>query len=329
MKLASLKQGRDGKLVVVSRDLLTCISADHIVPTLQNALDNWDSVSPKLAQLSDDLNTGKIKGESFDPAACHSPLPRAYQWIDGSTYYSHVELARKARGAEMPTDFATNPLMYQGGSDVFLGPREDIAFENLDWGIDFEGEIAAITGDVPMGATAKDAADSIKLLMLVNDISLRYIAQEELKKGFGFIQAKPSTAFSPVAVTPDELGADWREGRIHLPLKVYWNGDLFGAPEAGEGSTFNFEQLIAHAAKTRALCAGTIVGSGTVSNKKELGRGQACILERRMIEKIENDHSATHFMQYGDRVKIEMTDKSGASIFGSIEQKLVPYQKRG
>lgn len=329
MKLASLKHGRDGRLVVVSRDLSTYAAADHIAPTMQAALDDWNAAAPKLAQMSDDLNAGKITGALFDPAACFSPLPRAYQWLDGSTYYSHVELARKARGADMPHDFASNPLMYQGGSDVFLGPRDDIAFETESWGIDFEGEIAVITGDVPMGASLEQAAGAIRLLMLVNDISLRYIAQEELKKGFGFIQAKPSTAFSPVAVTPDELGDNWRDGRIHLPLKVYWNGTLFGAPEAGEGSSFTFAQLMTHAAMTRALCAGTIVGSGTVSNKKELGRGQACILERRMIEKIENGDSTTAFMKFGDSVRIEMTDKAGASIFGSIEQKLVPYHKRG
>lgn len=328
MKLASLKleDRRDGALIIVSRDLKHYTRADHIAETMQIALDDWDEIAPILKFLSQQLERGEVPMAPFDPAQCASPLPRAYQWLDGSTYYSHVELARKARGADMPADFDTNPLMYQGGSDVFLGPREDISFETEEWGIDFEGEIAAVTGDVPMGATPQEAEKSIKLLMLVNDISLRYIAQEELKKGFGFIQAKPSTAFSPVAVTPDELGVAWKDGRIHLPLQVYWNGKEFGRPEAAEGSTFTLAQLIQHAAKTRALCAGTIVGSGTVSNKKELGRGQACILERRMIEKIENGESRTHFMKFGDTVRITM-EIDGQPVFGSIEQKLVQYKK--
>lgn len=328
MKLATLKlpDRRDGALIIVSRDLKHYTRADHIAATMQAALDSWDAIFPALKSIADELEKGAAPMAPFDPAQCASPLPRAYQWLDGSTYYSHVELARKARGADMPADFDTNPLMYQGGSDVFLGPREDISFATEEWGIDFEGEIAAITGDVPMGATLQDAEKSIKLLMLVNDISLRYIAQEELKKGFGFIQAKPSTAFSPVAVTPDELGANWKNGRIHLPLQVYWNGQEFGRPEAAEGSTFTLAQLIQHAAKTRALCAGTIVGSGTVSNKKDLGRGQACILERRMIEKIENGESQTHFMKFGDTVKITM-EIDGQPVFGSIEQKLVQYKK--
>ena len=327
MKLASLKEGRDGRLVVVSRDLSRYIYATAIAPTLQNALDNWDTAASALKQLYDDLNVNKVPSEAFDPAKCAAPLPRAYQWLDGSTYTSHVAMARKARGVEMPADFNTNPLMYQGGSDVFLGARDNISFADESWGIDFEGEITAITGDIPMGATETEAAQGIKLFMLINDISLRYIAQEELKKGFGFIQAKPASAFSPVAVTPDELGDVWYDGRIHLPLDTYWNGNKFGSVEAGEGSAFTLAQLIAHAAKTRALCAGSIVGTGTISNDPALGRGQACILEKRMIEKIKDGESKTEFMKFGDTVKIDMLGKDGQSIFGAIEQKLVKYER--
>lgn len=328
MKLASLKSGRDGKLVIVSRDLMRYIPASGVAETMQAALDDWENLSPRLQVISDQLNADPSMGAIFDVSECAAPLPRAYQWLDGSTYTSHVALARKARGADMPADFHTNPLMYQGGSDVFLGPQDDIVFPTEDWGVDFEGEIAVITGDVPMGATAEQSAAAIKLLMLVNDVSLRYIAQEELKKGFGFIQAKPASAFSPVAVTPDELGANWRNGRIHLPLRVYWNGTEFGAPLASEGSAFTFAQLIAHVAMTRDMCAGTIVGSGTVSNERELGRGQACILERRMIEKIDGGESVTHFMRFGDTVRIEMLDDAGKSIFGAITQKFVKKGER-
>lgn len=324
MKLASLKKGRDGQLVVVSKDLTRATSADKIAPTLQSALDNWESTRPKLEQLSQDLRAGKVESFSFDPAACASPLPRAYQWADGSAYVNHVELVRKSRGVEMPASFWTDPLMYQGGSDSFLGPRDPIEMETEEWGIDFEAEVAVVTDDVPMGAPAGDAGRHIQLLMLVNDVSLRYIAQPELTKGFGFFQSKPSSAFSPVAVTPDELGDAWQGNKVHLPVLTDWNGEKFGSPNAGVDMVFDFATLVAHAARTRPLCAGTIIGSGTVSNKDK-SAGFSCIVEKRMLEKLETGESRTPFMKFGDRVKIEMTDKSGASIFGSIEQGVQKY----
>ena len=273
MKLASLKHGRDGMLVVVARDLKTCVAVPHIAHTLQEAMDDWHHTAQRLMRVYDLLNEGSADGaKPFDPADCDAPLPRAFQWADGSAYVTHVELVRKARGAEMPKTFWTDPLMYQGGSDSFIGPMDPILAGDEEWGIDFEGEIAAVTDDVPMGIDAAHAEKHIKLLMLVNDVSLRNLIPGELAKGFGFFQAKPATAFSPVAVTPDELSEAWSDGKVHLPLTVTLNGEKFGAPNAGEDMTFNFAQLIAHAAKTRFMAAGSIVGSGTVSNKNQTAR---------------------------------------------------------
>ena len=333
MKLASLKSGRDGKLVVVSRDLSRMTSAEEIAPTLQAAIDNWGAVFPRLRAMYESLNSGAIEGVAFDEAACASPLPRAYQWADGSAYVNHVELVRKARGAEMPETFWTDPLMYQGGSDTFLGPREDIVFPTTDgWGVDFEAEIAVITDDVPLGVGPADAANHIKLVMLVNDVSLRGLIPPELAKGFGFFQSKPSSAFSPVCVTPDELGDVWEETVLSLPLVSHLNGEMFGKPDAGTDMTFNFATLVAHAAKTRPLGAGCVIGSGTVSNKmdggpgkpvSEGGVGYSCIAEIRMIETINSGTPKTNFMTFGDKVSIEMFDKDGASIFGKIEQTVV------
>ena len=320
MKLASLKGGRDGRLVVVSRDLTRAIAAPGIASTLQGALDDWDRIRHHLEVIYRALNDGKADGAfAFEEQACASPLPRAYQWADGSAYLAHVELVRKARGAEMPKSFWTDPLMYQGGSDGFLGPRDSIQAADDAWGIDFEGEVAVITGDVAAACSVGDAEKSIRLVMLVNDVSLRNLIPNELAKGFGFFQSKPASAFSPVAVTIDELGSDWRDGRLHLPLLVHLNDKQFGAPNAGADMAFNFPQLIAHAAKTRALAAGTIIGSGTVSNR-DPSAGSACLAERRMLEQIENGAPATPFLKSGDRVRIEMKDEGGRSIFGAIEQ---------
>jgi fumarylacetoacetate (FAA) hydrolase len=326
MKLASLKQGRDGKLVVVSRDLKYAIAADSIAPHLQAALDQWERTAPRLEQLYRELNDGAPIGRfSFRGADCCSPLPRAYQWADGSAYVTHVELVRKARGAEMPQSFWTDPLMYQGGSDSFIGPEDDILAAEEAWGIDMEGEVAVITGDVPMGVSAAEAAAHVRLLMLVNDVSLRNLIPKELEKGFGFFHAKPASAFSPVAVTPDELGEHWRDGKVHLPLLVDLNGERFGSPNAGVDMTFSFGALIAHAAKTRTLEAGTIVGSGTVSNADHKS-GSACIAERRMIETIVTGKAETPFMRFGDRVRIEMKLPDGQSVFGAIDQKVRHYE---
>ncbi len=333
MKLASLKGGRDGCLVVVSRDLARCLPATDITPTLQAALDDWDSIAPRLESLAARLESGA--GEPFDETACASPLPRAYQWADGSAYVNHVELVRKARGAEMPATFWTDPLMYQGGSDTFLGPRDDIVMADEAWGIDFEAEIVVVTDDVPMGASPADAAERIRLIMLVNDVSLRNLIPAELAKGFGFFQSKPSSAFSPVAVTPDELGRAWRDGKLHLPLLSFLNDEPFGKPDAGIDMTFDFGQLVAHAAKTRPLGAGAIIGSGTVSNKLdggpgkpivEGGAGYSCIAEIRMIETINDGKPSTPFMRFGDRIRIEMRDGDGQSIFGSIDQSVRRYE---
>lgn len=327
MKLATLKNGtRDGQLVVVSKDLGHCFPADDIAPTLQYALDNWNQIKDKLKLLTDTLSTG---AQAFDQSDALSPLPRAYQWADGSAYVNHVELVRKARGVEIPESFWIDPLMYQGGSDTFLAPHEDITMPTTQWGIDMEGEVAVIVDDVPMGVTAEQAASHIQLIMLVNDVSLRGLIPAELAKGFGFFQSKPSCAFSPVAVTPDELGDAWQDGKVHLPLLVNYNGEAFGCANAGVDMTFNFPKLIEHAAKSRALCAGTIIGSGTVSNKldggagkpvKEGGVGYSCIAEIRMIETIDNGQPSTSFMQFGDTVSIDMHDANGQSIFGEIKQ---------
>jgi len=320
MKLASLKGGRDGKLAVVSRDLTRAVLAQDIASTLQAALDDWEHTAPRLTALSTALNAGGAKDSfAFDTQDCASPLPRAYQWADGSAYVTHVELVRRARGAELPQSFWTDPLMYQGGSDSFIGPTDPILAADEAWGIDLEGEVAVITGDVPYGCTADDAEGHIRLVMLVNDVSLRNLIPAELAKGFGFFQSKPASAFSPVAVTPDELGAAWQGGRLHRPLDVAINGNAFGSPDAGTDMVFNFPQLIAHAAKTRALAAGTIIGSGTVSNR-DRSAGSACIAERRMLEQIENGVASTLFLKFGDRVRIDMKDADGHSIFGAIDQ---------
>lgn len=334
MKLATLRDGRDGRLVLVSRDLSRCISAASVMPTLQAALDDWATARPALEALAKNLvNTDQ--GEPFDESACSSPLPRAYQWADGSAYVNHVELVRKARGAEMPDSFWTEPLMYQGGSDAFLAPRDDVPVADEAWGIDFEAEIAVITDDVPMGVSSGDATGHIQLLMLVNDVSLRNLIPGELAKGFGFFQSKPSSAFSPVAVTPEELSDAWQNSKVHLPLLSFFNDEPFGIPEAGVDMTFDFGQLIAHAAKSRPLRAGTIIGSGTVSNKLEGGPGKpideggvgySCIAELRTIETIESGAAMTSFMQFGDNVRIEMHGSDGQSIFGTIEQSIVRYE---
>ncbi|BDX07093.1 fumarylacetoacetate hydrolase family protein [Planctobacterium marinum] len=332
MKLASLKHGRDGQLVVVNSALTKMTSAAEIAPTMQAALDDWANVEPQLQSLYLQLENGEIAGEAFDQAKCHSPLPRAYQWADGSAYVNHVELVRKARNAVMPDSFWTDPLMYQGGSDSFLAPTDNIVMPQADgFGIDFEAEVAVITDDVPMGVSAEDALKHIKLIMIVNDVSLRGLIPGELAKGFGFFQSKPSSAFAPVCVTPDQLGDAWQDGKVHLPLVSHYNGDMFGKPEAGIDMTFHFGQLVAHAAKTRPLCAGTVIGSGTVSNKldggpgkpvSEGGVGYSCIAEIRMIETIQDGKPTTAFMQFGDTIQIEMFDKTGQSIFGQIKQKV-------
>jgi fumarylacetoacetate (FAA) hydrolase len=331
VKLATLKDGRNGRLVVVSQDLKRQLDASAVADTLQTALDDWSNTKPRLEELAASVET---EGEAFDQSACASPLPRAYQWADGSAYVNHVELVRKARGAEMPESFWTEPLMYQGGSDTFLAPRDDIAMADEAWGIDFEAEVAVITDDVPMGVSAVNAGKHIQLLMLVNDVSLRGLIPGELGKGFGFFQSKPSSAFSPVAVTPDELGDAWHDNKVHLPLLSNFNDSPFGKPEAGIDMTFDFGQLIAHAAKSRPLSAGTIIGSGTVSNKldggpgkpiSEGGVGYSCIAEIRTIETIQSGSASTSFMKYGDRIQIEMRDADDKSIFGVIDQTVVPY----
>jgi len=331
MKLATLANGtRDGRLAVVSRDLAYATDASGIAVTLQQAIDDWAHLSPKLEVLAQALEAGSVPRERFREHGALAPLPRAYQWIDGSAYLSHVELVRKARGAAMPPEFWTDPLLYQGGSDAFLSPREPIKAADEGFGIDFEAEVAVIVTDVPMGATCAEAAPAIVLLVLVNDVSLRNLIPAELAKGFGFFQSKPSSAFSPVAVTPDALGDAWRDGKLHLPMHVVLNGKPFGCADAGVDMTFDFGALIAHAAKTRDLVAGTIVGSGTVSNRgpdggagkpvSEGGRGYSCIAEQRMIETINSGKPITPFLKHGDRVEIEMRDAKGRSIFGRIDQ---------
>lgn len=335
MKLASLKSGRDGKLVVVSRDLTRATAAHNVANTLQEALENWETVAPLLADLSEQLEHDSVASIRFHEHACTSPLPRAYQWVDGSAYVNHVELVRRARGAEMPQSFWTDPLMYQGGSDSFLAPRDPIPMADEAYGIDFEAEVAVVTTDVPMGVSPADAGKYICLILLVNDVSLRNLIPGELAKGFGFLQSKPSSAFSPVAVTPGELGKAWDGGKVHLPLIVDLNGKPFGRANAGVDMTFNFPALIAHAAKTRTLAAGTIIGSGTVSNRdstggpgrpvSEGGLGYSCIAEIRMVETLTNGSPRTAFLHFGDVVRIEMKDSRGQSIFGAIEQVVEKY----
>jgi fumarylacetoacetate (FAA) hydrolase len=323
MKLATLKDGtRDGQLAIVARDLKTARLADGIAPTLQRALDDWTFMAPQLQQAYEQLNAGKgQRSFDFDPKRCMAPLPRAFQWADGSSYVNHVELVRKARNAEMPESFWHDPLMYQGGSDDFIGPTDDIVLASEEWGIDFEGEIAVIIDDVPMGIRPEQAASHIKLLMLVNDVSLRNLIPAELAKGFGFFQSKPASSFSPVAVTPDELGEAWQDGKVHLPLRVTWNGAQVGQPNAGVDMVFSFPQLIAHLARTRNARAGSIIGSGTVSNK-DARKGYTCIAEKRCLEMIADGEAKTPFMKFGDTVRIEMLDANGKSIFGAISQQV-------
>ena len=332
MKLASYKDGsRDGQLVVVSRDLTTAHYATGIAHRLQQALDDWNFISPQLQDLSDALNAGRARHPfPFDPTQCMAPLPRAYQWADGSAYLNHVELVRAARGSEVPESYFTEPLMYQGGSDDFLGPCDDIRVADEAFGIDFEVELAVVTGDVPMAATPEQGLDAIRLLMLVNDVSLRHLIPDELAKGFGFFHGKPSTAFGPVAVTPDELGDAWQEGRVHLTMQVSWNGRKVAMCDAGPDMRFHFGQLIAHAARTRRLRAGSIIGSGTVSNpgvekdgRREWPKGYGCIAEKRAMETIQGGAPKTDYMKFGDTVRIEMKGKSGESVFGAIDQKVV------
>ena len=324
MKLASLKQGRDGQLIVVDNQMKTYVAATQIAPTMQAALDSWEHCEDQLKTLFEQLNSGQITGQPFDAAACASPLPRAFHWADGSAYVNHVELVRKARNAEMPASFWTDPLIYQGGSDSFLGPRDDIPMADESWGIDFEAEVAVVVDDVPMGISPSAARQHIKLLMLVNDVSLRNLIPAELGKGFGFYQAKPSSAFSPVAVSPDSLAEAWDGAKLHLPLRAILNGTLVGQPNAGIDMTFDFGQLIAHAAKTRPLCAGTIIGSGTVSNL-DRSNGSCCLAEVRMLEIIANGSPSTEFMRFGDRIQIDMIGTNGQSLFGEINQQVTQY----
>jgi fumarylacetoacetate (FAA) hydrolase len=345
MKLATLRDGtRDGALCVVSRDLTRAVKAEVAVAglrTLQQALDDWQDASLRLERISAELNeavdglrSAPFELIAFEPARCTAPLPRAYQWADGSAYVNHVELVRRARGAEMPASFWTEPLIYQGGSDTFLGPCDAIALAEEAWGIDLEGELAIVTDDVPMGVTIEEAGEHICLLMLVNDVSLRNLIPAELAKGFGFFHGKPSSAFSPVAVTPDELGPAWADGKVHLPLLASINGKLLGRPNAGVDMTFSFPSLIAHAAKTRRLGAGTIIGSGTVSNRLEGGPGRpvaeggvgyTCLAELRTVETILHGAPSTPFLKFGDRVRLDMLDAKGRSIFGAIDQEVVRY----
>ena len=334
MKLATYKDGsRDGQLVVVSRDLTTAHYATGIANRLQQALDDWNFISPQLQDLYDTLNHGKARHAfPFDPTLCMAPLPRAYQWADGSAYLNHVELVRAARGAELPESYFTDPLMYQGGSDDFLGAHDAIRVASEDFGIDFEAELAVVTGDVPMAATPEQGLDAIRLLMLVNDVSLRHLIPDELAKGFGFFHGKPSTAFGPVAVTPDELGEAWIEGRVHLTMQIDWNGRKVGRCDAGPDMRFHFGQLIAHAARTRRLRAGSIIGSGTVSNpgvekdgRREWPKGYGCIAEKRAMEAIQDGAPKTDYMRFGDTVRIEMKGKDGESVFGAIEQNVSQF----
>jgi fumarylacetoacetate (FAA) hydrolase len=324
MKLATLKDGtRDGQLVVVDRALDRAVAVPSIARTLQAALDDWSRASPALSSVADALERGQSKDSfAFDPSRAMAPLPRAYHWVDGSAYVNHVELVRKARGAEMPATFWTDPLVYQGGSDDFIGATQDVPVPSEEFGIDLEGEVAVITDDVPMSTAGSRAREHIKLVMLVNDWSLRNLIPGELAKGFGFYQSKPATAFSPVAVTPDELGSAWDGGKINLPLIVHINGAAFGRPQAGVDMTFDFPRLIEHVAKTRNARAGTIIGSGTISNY-DRSLGSACLAERRTLEQIEHGKPSTPFLKFGDRVRIEMLDAAGRSIFGAIDQRVV------
>ena len=336
MKLATYKDGsRDGQLLVVSRDLSSAHYATGIADRMQQALDDWNFIAPQLQDLYETLNHGKARHAfPFDPQRCMAPLPRAYQWADGSAYINHVELVRRARGAEVPKSFYTDPLMYQGASDELLGACDDVVCPSEDYGIDFEAEVVVITADVPMGSGPDRALDGIRLVALANDVSLRNLIPDELAKGFGFFQSKPATAFSPVAVTLDELGEAWDRGRVHLTLQSTWNGRKVGMCDAGQDMTFHFGQLIAHICKTRNVRAGSIVGSGTVSNRgvevdgrMEWPKGYSCIAEKRVIETIQDGKPATAFMKYGDTIRIEMKGRDGQSVFGAIDQKVMPLNR--
>ena len=324
MKLASLKSAqRDGQLIIVDRALRRYVPVPHIAPTLQAALDSWDATEPKLRAAAIELELADpVRAQRFDARACAAPLPRAYQWLDGSAYLHHVELVRKARGAEMPASFRTDPLMYQGGSDALLGACDDAAFASEEHGIDLEAEVAVVTDDVPLGVTAAAAARHVKLIVLVNDWSLRNLVPGELAKGFGFLQSKPASAFSAIAATPDELADAWRDGKLHLPLVSHINGELLGRPNAGVDMSFSFYELLAHAARTRRLSAGTILGSGTVANR-DPERGCSCLAERRTLEVLKYGAARTPFLKFGDRVRIEMLAENGASIFGALDQEVV------
>ena len=326
MKLASLKSGRDGKLIVVSRDMSRAVSAEDVAPTLQAALDDWATAAPALEALYTALNAGE-RDDAFDfePGDCAAPLPRAYHWADGSAYVTHVELVRKARGAELPESFWSDPLIYMGASDAFIGPRDDIEVESEDWGIDFEAEVVVITDDVPAGVSPEQAGDYIRLIGLVNDVSLRNLIPAELGKQFGFYQSKPWTSFTPVLVTPDELGDAWDGAKLHLPLRATLNGTLVGAPNAGVDMTFDFPTLIAHCAKSRSLMTGTVIGSGTVSNVGSKD-GSCCLAEVRCLETIADGSPSTPFMSFGDRIEIDMLDADGESIFGKIDQVVTRYE---
>eukprot|EP00761_Pharyngomonas_kirbyi_P011543 gb/GECH01011568.1/.p1 GENE.gb/GECH01011568.1/~~gb/GECH01011568.1/.p1 ORF type:complete len:329 (+),score=53.97 gb/GECH01011568.1/:1-987(+) len=328
MKLATIDNNtRDGQLVVVSRDGSKCVGVPDIASCMQVAIDNWDQMEPKLREVYNRLNSGEISdAQPVDISKLHSPFPRAYEWIDGSAYINHIILVRKARNAEPPETLRTDPLVYQGGSGTFLRPTQDIAHYSEEYGIDFEAEICVVTDDVPMGTSKEDAEKHIKLLTLCNDVTLRKLIPAELKKGFGFFNAKPSTSFSPFAITPDELGDTWKEGRVHLPLETRYNGNVFGNPEAGPEMHFSFHDLVEHAAKTRSLTAGSIIGSGTVSNE-DRSRGSSCLAEKRMLEKIDTGEFKTPFMKFGDHVEIDMKDKSGSNIFGTISQNVVQQKK--
>lgn len=334
MKLASLANGTpDGRLVVVSRDLTQCTDASSAARTLQAALDDWERAAPRLADLAEALEHGAVPSERFHERHCESPLPRAYQWADGSAYLNHMELVRKARGADLPAAFGSELLMYQGGSDGFVGPRQPIRLADEEWGADLEAEVAVVTGPVPPGADAATALAAVRLIMLVNDVTLRELVPGELAKGFGFFQSKPASAFSPVALTPDELGDHWQGGKLHLPMLASVNGKLLGRPDAGRDMTFDFGALIAHAARTRALAAGSIVGSGTVSNAgadggpgrpvAEGGVGYCCLAEQRTVETLLAGKPATPWLRFGDTVRIEMLDEKHHSIFGAIEQTVI------
>lgn len=328
MKLATLDNGtRDGALLIVSRDNLRCVDATDIAPTLQAALDDWDKCAPRLRKRSEMLNEGSASNAgALDIGKLHSPLPRAYEWIDGSAYINHIVLVRKARNAEPPATLETDPLVYQGGSGVFLRPTEDITFPTTEWGIDFEAEIVVCMGDTPRGTTRDEAGDHVRLIMLANDITLRNLIPPELAKNFGFFVSKPSTAFSPFAITPDELGDHWREGRVHLPLHSIYNGEVFGEPQAGPEMHFSFFDLIQHVTQTRALTAGTLIGSGTISNA-DRSVGSSCLAEQRMLEKIDEGAFKTPFMDYGDTIQIQMKDPEGNDLFGTISQKVAKSER--